>query len=175
MQASWVISKITGNYNNTSNVGNSDGEYDNPNHDPRLQPFREGRLTNDNTHIAKVLRQLPGAVGRPGVGRVLLHLRPDVHADGARAGCARGDVDMFAEPRGSQRFDGQPSLDIKLEKQFRMVGDRRLGPDVRGVQPVQQLGESPVADHPVGRVIRQRRRAIVQRRGGFALGAVYRF
>src|SRR5690606_35994700 len=54
MQASWVISRIKGNYNNTSNFGNS-SEYDSPNTNPDFQPFREGRLTNDNTHIAKVL------------------------------------------------------------------------------------------------------------------------
>jgi len=63
MQFSWVMSKITGNYNNTGSFGNS-SEYDDPNQDPRFQPLRDGRLTRDNTHLAKLLGSYhaPGGV-----------------------------------------------------------------------------------------------------------------
>ncbi len=35
---------------------------------------------------------------------------------------SQGSVDLFAEPRGSNRLDGQPKFDVKLEKR---VPDRR--------------------------------------------------
>ena len=38
-----------------------------------------------------------------------------------------GRPDLFIEPRGSQRFDDQPRLDFKLEKQFRFGTDRASG------------------------------------------------
>ncbi len=127
MQASWVISKITGNYNNTGNGGNSTAEYNNPNNDPRLQPFRDGRLTNDNTHIAKVL----GSYRAPWdvlVSGAFFYTSGQTFARTVRtARLGQGRSDVFIEPRGSQRFDAQPRLDLKVEKQFRMVGDRRLG------------------------------------------------
>jgi hypothetical protein len=126
MQASWVISKITGNYNNTSSVGNST-EYDSPNTNPELQPYREGRLTNDNTHIAKLL----GSYRAPWdvlVSGAFFYTTGQAYARTVRTpGLTQGRLDMFIEPRGSLRFDDQPRFDIKVEKQFRMMGDRRLG------------------------------------------------
>ena len=126
MQASWVISKITGNYNNTGNFGNS-SEYDSPNQDPGLQPFREGRLTNDNTHIGKVLAsyRAPWDVL---VSGAYFYTSGQTFARTVRTPrLGQGRLDVFIEPRGSQRFDAQPRLDLKVEKQFRMAGDRRLG------------------------------------------------
>ncbi|MBA2305655.1 MAG: TonB-dependent receptor [Acidobacteria bacterium] len=127
LQASWVISKITGNYNNTGNGGNSTAEYNNPNNNSRLQPFREGRLTNDNTHIGKVL----GSYRAPWdvlVSGAFFYTSGQTFARTVRtARFGQGRSDVFIEPRGSQRFDAQPRLDLKVEKQFRMIGDRRLG------------------------------------------------
>ncbi len=128
LQASWVISKITGNYNNTNNFGNSTTEYNDPNTDVHFQPFREGRLTNDNTHIGKILGtyRLPWDVlasgaffyttGQAWARTIRQPTRPN-----------QGRRDMFIEPRGSRRFDDIPRFDMKLEKQFRMAGGRRLG------------------------------------------------
>ena len=31
-------------------------------------------------------------------------------------------MDLFAEPRGSRRLDGQPKFDLKLEKRFSLSG-----------------------------------------------------
>lgn len=129
LQGSWVISKIEGNINNTGNFGNS-SEYDNPNTDPRFQPFRDGRLTNDNTHIAKVLGMVQGPFGVVLSGAYFytsgqtftrtVRLRLDAQRE------------VFAEPRGSQRFDARQQIDGKLEKQFGLGDRRRLGLTLEG-------------------------------------------
>jgi hypothetical protein len=131
MQASWVISRIKGNYNNTSNFGNS-SEYDSPNTNPDFQPFREGRLTNDNTHIAKVLAsyRAPWDVL---VSGAFFYTSGQTFTRTVRTpSLGQGRLDMFIEPRGSQRFDAQPRVDVKVEKQFRVAGDRRLGVTFEG-------------------------------------------
>ena len=126
MQASWVISKITGNYNNTGSFGNT-SEYDSPNTNPELQLLRDGRLTNDNTHIGKLL----GTYRAPWdvlVSTAFFYTSGQTFARTFRtSGVSQGNLDMFIEERGSQRFDNQPRLDMKFEKQFRMATDRRLG------------------------------------------------
>ena len=118
VQASWVISKITGNVNNTSAIGNS-AEYDSPNSDPRFQPFREGRLTNDNTHIAKVLwaYQAPFGIN---VSGAYFYTSGSARTRLVRQRLSQGNVDLFAEPRGSRRLPAQPKFDLKLEKRFRL-------------------------------------------------------
>lgn len=124
LQGSWVISKIEGNINNTGNFGNS-AEYNNPNLDPRFQPFRDGRLTNDNTHLAKVLGMVQGPFGVVLSGAYFYTSGQTF----TRTVRQRIDVnrEVFAEPRGSQRFDPRKQLDGKLEKQFSLGDRRRLG------------------------------------------------
>jgi outer membrane receptor protein involved in Fe transport len=130
MQASWVISKSTGNVNNTSSQGNQT-DYDDPNMDPRFQPFRKGRPTYDNTHIAKVL----GAVRAPfGIiaSTAFFYTTGDTLTRTVRIRLPQGNRTLFAEPRGSQRLDAVARWDIKLEKQFRVGADRRLGVTLEG-------------------------------------------
>ena len=124
VQASWVISKITGNVNNTSALGNS-VEYDSPNTDPNVQPFREGRLTNDNTHLAKVLwaYQAPWGIN---VSGAYFYTSGGTYTRVLRERLDQGNVDLFAEPRGSRRLEGQPKFDFKVEKRFR-IADGQLG------------------------------------------------
>ncbi len=43
-----------------------------------------------------------------------------------------GRPDLFIEPRGSQRYDDQPRLDFKLEKQFKLSSTQRIGATVEG-------------------------------------------
>ena len=124
LQASWVISKITGNINNTSSTGNS-VEYDDPNQDPRLQPFREGRLGRDNTHIAKVLGAYQGPWGVM-VSGAFFYTSGGTYTRLVRERLSQGSVDLFAEPRGSNRLDGQPKFDLKFQKEF-PIADGRLG------------------------------------------------
>jgi hypothetical protein len=171
MQASWVISKITGNYNNNSSAGNQP-EYDSPNVNPSLQPFREGRLVNDNTHIAKVL----GSYRAPWdvlVSGAFFYTSGQRFTRTVRTpSLGQGRLDMFIEPRGSQRFDDQPRFDVKLEKQFRMNGDQRLGLTFEGFN---LFNDSAIT----GRTVRSGSSyftptGLVQARR-FRLGAVFRF
>jgi hypothetical protein len=118
MQGSWVISRIEGNINNNTSVGNS-VEYDEPNLDPRFQPFREGRLGSDNTHIAKVLwaYQAPWTIN---VSGAFFYTSGSRYTRTVRYRLGQGNSDLFAEERGSRELDGQPSFDLKLEKRFRL-------------------------------------------------------
>lgn len=129
LQGSWVISKIEGNINNTGNFGNS-SEYDNPNLDPRFQPFRDGRLTNDNTHLAKVLGMWQGPWGVV-VSGAYFYTSGQTFTRTVRQRIDRFRT-VFAEPRGSQRFDARTQLDGKLEKQFSLGDRRRLGITLEG-------------------------------------------
>jgi hypothetical protein len=129
MNASWVVSKIEGNINNTGNFGNS-GEYDSPNLDPRLQPFRNGRLTNDNTHIAKLLGMVRGPFGIVASG-IYYYTSGQTFTRTVRRNVGR-TYEIFAEPRGSQRLDPRTNLDMKLEKQFSLGDRRRLGVTFEG-------------------------------------------
>ena len=126
MQGSWVISKITGNYNNTNNYGNS-SEYNSPNTDPDVQPYRSGRLTNDNSHIAKLLLTYRGPWDVVLSGAFSYLSGQTFNRLVRTPGSTQGRLDMFIEPRGAQRYDPQKLVNFKLEKQFRMRGDERLG------------------------------------------------
>ncbi len=129
LQASWVTSKIEGNLNNTGNFGNS-VEYDNPNVDPRFQPFRDGRLTNDNTHLGKVLGMVQGPFGVV-ASTAFFYTSGQTFTRTVRQRIDRFR-EIFAEPRGSQRFDARVQLDGKLEKQFGLGDRRRLGVTLEG-------------------------------------------
>jgi hypothetical protein len=170
LQGSWVISKIEGNYNNTSNFGNS-SEYDEPNLDPRRQAFREGRLTNDNTHVAKVL----GTVRGPWdvlLSGAFLYTSGQTFTRTVRVSTTQGRPDLFIEPRGSQRYDDQPRLDFKLEKQFRFGTDRRLGLTLEGFNIFNDAGITSRGTRS-GSSYFEPRGLVLPRR--FRVGAVYRF
>ena len=120
VQASWVISKITGTISNGSQLGNSI-ELDSPNYDPDFQPFREGRLANDNTHIAKVLwaYQAPWDINLSGA---YFYTSGSTYTRVVRfTDLNQATTDILAEPRGSRRLDGQPKFDFKAEKRFRLA------------------------------------------------------
>ena len=132
LQGSWVISKIEGNYNNTSNAGNSATEYNDPNTDPRFQPFREGRLTNDNTHIAKVLGTFRAPWGIMASGAYFFTTGQTFNRTLRSPSIPQGRKDLFIERRGTQRYDDRKQFDFKLEKQFQIGSDRRLGVTFEG-------------------------------------------
>ena len=172
LQGSWVISKIEGNYNNTSSFGNST-EFNDPNLDYRFQPFRTGRLTNDNTHIAKVLAtyRAPWDIM---VSSAFFYTSGQTFTRTYRPSSAdvTGRPDLFIEPRGSQRFDDRPQLDLKLEKQFRFGTDRRLGLTFEGFN---LTNDNAITSRTVrsGSEYFVPRALVNPRR--FRLGAVYRF
>ena len=170
MQGSWLISKIEGNYNNNNNFGNS-AEYDEPNVDPRHQPFREGRLLNDNTHIAKVLGtfRAPWDILASGA---FLYTSGQTFTRTVRVTTAQGRPDTFIEPRGSQRYDAQPRFDFKLEKQFRFGVERRLGVTFEGFNVFNNAAITSRGTRS-GSSYFEPRGLVLPRR--FRIGAVYRF
>jgi hypothetical protein len=172
LQSSWVISKIEGNYNNTSNAGNSTTEYNDPNTDSRFQPFRTGRLTNDNTHIGKILASYQGPFGILVSGAFFTVSGQTFNRTVRTARVGQGRSDMFIEPRGSQRFDTQNRLDFKLEKQFRFGTDRRLGVTFEGFNLLNSAAIQSRGTRS-GSSYFEPRGVVMPRR--FRVGAVYRF
>ncbi|MGE3276282.1 MAG: TonB-dependent receptor [Vicinamibacterales bacterium] len=122
---SWVISKIKGNIDNTGSFGNTT-EFDDPNQDPRFQPFRDGTLARDNTHLVKLLGvyTLPWDIQASGA---FFYTTGNAFTRTVRVSLPQNRKDLFIEPRGSQRYDAEPRLDFKLEKQFRISDTGRLG------------------------------------------------
>jgi Carboxypeptidase regulatory-like domain len=130
MDMSWVVSKITGTEDNFSSLGNG-SEFDDPNQDVRFQPLRDGRLGGDSTHIFKVLGgwRLPWDIR---AASVFYYTSGATFARTLRLTLPQGRKDLFVEERGTQRLDGQPRLDLKLEKRFSLTPTSRLGVTVEG-------------------------------------------
>jgi hypothetical protein len=171
MQASWVASKITGNYNNTSSFGNS-AEYDEPNFDPALQPNREGRLTNDTKHIAKLLGTYRGPWDILMSG-AYYYTSGQRFARTVRFRLPQGNTDFFAEPRGSQTFEAIKRLDFRLEKQFRVGADRRLGVTLEGFNLANSAAITGRSTRSSSSTYFQPTSLQAPRR--FRIGAIYRF
>jgi carboxypeptidase family protein/TonB-dependent receptor-like protein len=172
-QGSWVIQKVEGNYNNTSatNAGNST-QYNDPNTDPNLQPTLEGRLQNDNTHVAKVL----GTYRAPWdilASAAFTYTSGNTFARTVRTRrFTQGRAEPFIEPRGSQRYDGQPQFNFKLEKQFRLSTEGRLGVTFEGFNLFNNAAINSRFTRS-GSSYFQPRGVVGPRR--FRIGAVYRF
>jgi hypothetical protein len=130
MDLSWVVSTITGTEDNFSSLGNG-SEFDDPNQDVRFQPLRDGRLGGDTTHVLKALGawRLPWQVQAAGV---FYFTSGSTFARTVRLTLPQGRKDLFVEERGSQRLDGQPRLDLKLEKRFSLTPVSRLGVTIEG-------------------------------------------
>jgi hypothetical protein len=172
MQGSWVISKAEGNYNNTNNYGNSTTEYNDPNTDERLQPFRNGRLTNDNTHVGKLLVVYQAPFGIVASGAFSNTSGQTFTRTVRTARVGQGRSDMFIEPRGSQRYDNQPLLNFKLEKQFRFGGDRRVGVTFEGFNVLNNAAINARGTRSSSSYF-EPRGVVAPRR--FRIGGVYRF
>ncbi len=115
LQGSWVVSKTTGNIDGDSAAPTA--EYDGPNTDPALQPLRTGRVSADRTHIARAFGsyRLPFGVL---VSAALFYDsgRTFTRTLGVRVNERR--LDVFAEPRGSQRYDPERRLDVRVARHF---------------------------------------------------------
>ena len=79
---------------------------------------------------------------------------------------------MFIEPRGSQRYDNQPLFNFKLEKQFRVGGDKRVGVTFEGFNLFNNAAINSRGTRSGSAYFEPR--GVVQPRR-FRLGAVYRF
>lgn len=128
LHGSYVLSKTTGNYDNISNAGNDLTEYNDPNTDPRYQPLREGRLTHDNTHLAKALGTYRGP-WKLWMSAVFYYTTGDTFTRTirtTRTQTPQGRKDVFIEPRGTDRYGDEIRLDARVERRF-AVGGGALG------------------------------------------------
>jgi len=124
LHASYVLSRTTGNYDNVSDAGNDPVEYNDPNTDPRSQPLREGQLTHDNTHLVKALGTYRGP-WKLLMSAVFYYTSGDTFTRTLRTTgtqTPQGRLDVFVEPRGASRYDGQPRLDARVERRFGLGG-----------------------------------------------------
>jgi outer membrane receptor protein involved in Fe transport len=123
-QFSWVYSKTTGNYDNTTQLGNTTA-FDDPNLDPNVQPNLTGRLTRDNPHIVKLLGlyQMPWNIN---VAGIFTYTSGNTYARTVRVTLPQGRENLLIEPRGSNRLDNQPRLDMRVEKAVAFSG-RKVG------------------------------------------------
>ena len=148
LQGSWVISKITGNYNNTSSFGNST-EDDDPNTDPiPAVPRRTAdRTTTRTSRSCSGLYRAPWDIA--GVGRVH-YTSGNTFTRTVRVALPQGRPDLFIEPRGSQRLrrPATPRHASREAAPLRRQQARRSF--ARGLQPVQQRGGHR-HHHPLGR------------------------
>ncbi len=91
-------------------------------------------MTNDNTHIAKVLGTFKGPWDIM-MSSAFFYTTGQTFARTVRTTASQtpqARQELFIEPRGSQRYDDQKRLDIRLEKQFPVGLDRRLGLTLEG-------------------------------------------
>ena len=169
VEGSWVLSRTTGNYDNAG-AGLS-ADYDSPNTDPGLQPLREGRVANDNTHLAKVFGtyRLPFRVSLSGAFYYTSG-GSFTRTQGVRL--SQGRVDVFVEPRGSEHYDAIMRLDARLERQFSIGGGRRIGATVEAFN---LMNDSTVTSRITQSGFRYfSPQSLVQARY-FRVGAIYRF
>ena len=122
--ASYVYSKATGNRDNTFGTDIAWGA--DP-HDPNNYINAYGNLTNDPTHMIKLQgtyvlpfdisfnAYLRGITGNAWTTRVRTYA------------FNQGRITFFAEPRGSNHYDMQKILDLRLEKIFTLAQKYRLG------------------------------------------------
>lgn len=121
LMASYVYSKSYGNFNNTQSSGAGyNGTFQNPNN----QIFAEGRLTNDYSHMLKI----QGSYIFP----LDINFNVNFQMISGRKYEMRGRIPssvdpnrstIFLEQRGTRTYPTQTTLDIRLEKTFKL-GDR---------------------------------------------------
>jgi hypothetical protein len=169
VQASWVFSRTTGNYDTVEALGNT-AEYDSPNVDPRFQPLREGALTNGYRHVLKALGTYSGP-WQLTAGVAFYYTSGAPFTRTTRVRFNQGREDLFVEPRGSRRLGPENRLDARLERPF-SIGPGRLSVVAEGFNLMNRwtiTGRTAASGGafltPTG-VMAPRR---------FRLGAVYRF
>jgi hypothetical protein len=122
--ASYVYGRATGT---VDNVQGSDIGYAGSTYDPNYWINGDGYLTNDPTHMIK----LQGSYTLP----LGINFNAYFHANTGNAWTTRfrtrvfnqGQITFFIEPRGSNHYKTQSSLDLRLEKTFTIAAKYRLG------------------------------------------------
>ena len=85
----------------------------------------------------------------------------------------QGRRELFAEPRGNQTYDPIKRLDIRLEKQFRVGQDRRLGVTFEGFNLMNEAAITARGTRSSSTTYFQPQGLQAPRR--FRIGAIYRF
>ncbi len=122
--ASYVYSKSTGTRDNS--FGGDLGWGADPS-DPNNYINAEGNLTNDFTHMLKIQGTyiLPLDISLSAYFRTITG---DAWTTRVRTSYFnQGRITFFAEPRGSNHYPMQTTLDLRLEKIFTLAGKYRLG------------------------------------------------
>jgi hypothetical protein len=169
--ASWAISRTTGNYESVLASPDSP-EYDDPNTSAAVQPLRSGRPASDRTNLLKVLGtyRVPWNVL---VSGAFSYTTGQTYTRTVRTPrVPQGRVDVFIEPRGQGRLEDQPRLDLRIEKQFVVRGNDRIGLTLEGFNVLNHAAITALTTRsgslygrPLGIVPPRRLR----------VGAVYRF
>ena len=158
MQASWTYGEARGSDNNAwyeflegrgSQLGSSTFFRD-PNH----QINAYGNLTIDPTHLIKVLgnARLPGGVV---LGGYLSYFSGNTYNQLIRVEDVDQTSDIYGHPAGSFRLDDGINLDLRVEKDFNIGNNRRLGVgidvfNVGNADTVIEAEQSLNSDRPFG-------------------------
>jgi hypothetical protein len=168
VQGSWVMSRTNGNYDTAGPAMSPD--FETPNTTPALQPFRTGRVANDTTHLAKVFGtyRLPFGVGLSGA---FYYTSGRTFTRSQSAGLNQGRVDLFIEPRGSERYDAVMRLDARLQRELSIAG-RRIRLQVDGFNV---LNDATVTSRVTQSGLRYSLPLTLVESRRFRIGVAYRF
>ncbi len=125
MMASYIYSKATGNINNAQSTGaGRPTMFEKPNN----QIYSQGNLSADPTHMLKI----QGTVVLPLAINLNVNFQLITGDAYAKTFKLPASVDsnrtvIFLEPRGSRRYPTSTSLDMRLEKTFKLDETKKLG------------------------------------------------
>lgn len=128
-QVSYVLSKATGNVDNTSGAQVATRQFETP---TLALVNTEGNLTNDRRHEFKVLGGYQIPVIETAVNAYLFaasgrNYTPFQQYTNSQLNAASSYRRPLLEPRGSRRLPRELQLDLRLEKTFSLAGSNRIG------------------------------------------------
>ena len=176
MQGSWVISKITGNYNNTEQRRKQHAELRQPQHSTSAIAAVPRRPADQRQHAHRQgARDLPGAVGHSGCRARSTTHRANVHPDVRPHQRALGQGRSDAVHRAARQPALRRPAPLRLQVREAVPAGRRAAsrPDVRRVQRLQQRRHHEPRPRDRDRAYFTPQGLVLPRR--FRLGAVYRF
>jgi hypothetical protein len=168
VQGSWVMSRTDGNYDTSGPSMSPD--FETPNTNPTLQPFRTGPLANDTTHLAKVFGtyRLPFRFVLSGA---FYYTSGRTFTRSQSVRLNQGRVDLFVEPRGSERYDAIMRLDARLQREL-SIGARRIRLQVDGFNV---LNDATVTSRVTQSGLRYSTPLALVESRRFRVGVAYRF
>jgi hypothetical protein len=129
-QASYVLSKATGNVDNTGSAQIASRQFETPN---LALVNATGTLTNDRRHEFKLLGSYRIPVVDASVNAYVFaasgrnYAAFEQFSSSTLSTAAQSSRRPLLEMRGARRLPGEMSLDLRLEKEFRTIGGDRVG------------------------------------------------